>query len=73
MFSTEGISLKESMMASRQKSIESHIIYEGPDVEAHAKLYQVLMDIADMDKANILPQDNKTARNKNENDSHSFH
>ena len=48
MFSTEGISLKELMMASRQKSIESHIIYEGPDEEAHAKFYRVLMDIADM-------------------------
>ena len=71
--STECIPLKESMIASRHKSIESYMIYERPDEEIHAKHYRVLMDVADVDKENILPQDNKIVGNKNENDSHSSH
>ena len=38
------------MIASHQKSIESHMIYECPDKEAHAKYYCALMDVAEMDK-----------------------
>ena len=64
--SSECIPIKESMMASRHKSIESHMIYERPDEEAHAKRYRALMAVTDVDKENILPQDKISIDNKDE-------
>ena len=64
--SSECIPIKESMMASRHKSIESHMIYERPDEEAHAKHYRALMAVTDVDKENILPQDKISIDNKDE-------
>ena len=64
--SSDSIPIRESMMASRHKSIESHMIYERPDEEAHAKRYRALMAVTDVDKENILPQDKISIDNKDE-------
>ena len=64
--SLECISIKESMMASRHKSIEFHMIYERPDEEANAKRYRALMAVTDVDKKNILHQDKISINNKDE-------
>ena len=37
--SSKRVSLNDSMIASQHKSIESYMIYERPDKEAHAKLF----------------------------------
>ena len=48
--SSKRVSLKDSMIASRYKSIESYMIYERPDEVVHAKRFRVLMAVADVDK-----------------------
>ena len=47
--SSECIPIKESMMISRHKSIESYMIYERPNEEVLAKRYRALIDISDVD------------------------
>ena len=60
--SSECIPIKESMMASWHKSIESHMIYERPDEEAHAKRYRALMAVSDVDKDNNIENKDKSKR-----------